>query len=136
MTDKDRPDRRVHISPANGHQEDNGNVYKLPTEAFKVDATKTFARIEPPMLPSEGRVREVVRKCLNRSKQKAEVEETPHPINKRQTVSADIARQRRIREKCLTIREITITILTIFGAVNMVIFVIWLQILLYAWSHN
>lgn len=116
----------------NGHSD--GNVFQLPTEAINADPTRMYDRIEPPLPPAKGKVQQVMRKCINQPK--AEVENTPPPVNKRQTVSADITRQRMIREKCYTIREIAITILAVFASGSMILFMVWLQFLLWTWQNS
>lgn len=161
MTDNRKSDpRKVHVGPTKPIREDrdnevdNNKVVQLPTEVIDraVEPTWIFERIKTDQQPKKNKVGKVdkvakvdkvkaaVKKCqtaLISSKVKADVEKgsTDRGVE-RHTLSADILRHREIREKCFTIREVALTGLTIFICINVVIFMIWFQMLLFSWRHT
>ena len=152
MTDSDKSDpRRIHIGPASDPKEDNAlkNVFQMPTEVInhRVEPTIMFERTRLPHASrsNKERVKAAVNKCQTaltyHSKPKIDREEkvenngTKLGQIERHTFAASSLRRREINEKCETIREVTLTALTIAMSISIVIFMIWLQILLYSWTH-
>lgn len=149
MTDNKNSDpRRVHIGPV---REDDSpkNVLHLPTEVIdtRSEPTMLFERSEAPheVARTGERFRAAFSKCQaaisrNRPKvgreEKVEKDDNQPDVIGRHTFSSSSMRRRELQEKCVTIREVTITALTIILSIQLVIFVTWVQFLLYSWSQS